>query len=384
MTFNADDSLRRWLILIRAPGLGPLRLRRALASLGIQDPRRLLDLSGARLARAGLPGKTIDALRNPSEAWIDADLDWLSHAGHRLLPFTHADSPPALLQVPDPPLGLFSVGDASLLQTPQFAIVGSRNPTPAGQRFARGMARALAARGLGITSGLAAGIDAGSHRGALDVDGITLAVLGNGPDRVYPTANRDLARDIAREGVLVSEFPPGTPPRREHFPRRNRIIAGLCLGTLVVEAAAQSGSLITAHLAADYGREVFAVPGSVNNPLARGCHRLLREGATLVESPEDVLEELPLADLGAVAPSIRPGPAVSPDFARSPQMELETEHRNLLAAMGFDPVAVDSLVARTRLTAEEVSSMLLILELQGHVETLPGGRYARTDPPALA
>ena len=255
---------------------------------------------------------------------------------------------------------------------PQLAIVGSRNPTPGGRETAGAFARHLAGCGLTITSGLARGIDAAGHRGALAGGGATIAVCGTGADRVYPKNHESLADEIAARGALVSEFPLGTPPGRQNFPRRNRIISGLSLGTLVVEAARQSGSLITAHAALDQGREIFAIPGSVHNPLARGCHQLIRDGAKLVETAADILEELKiLARLVAENPATEPGHADT-------STERDPDYQRLLAAIAHDVVPVDVLVERTGLTADAVSSMLLILELQGEVESAPGGAFIRT------
>lgn len=252
-------------------------------------------------------------------------------------------------------------------------MVGSRNPSMSGSETAREFAHHLAASGLSITSGLAIGIDGASHAGAMDANGITIAVTGTGLDRVYPASQRDLAHRIAQHGALVSEFPPQTPARPGNFPRRNRIISGLCLGTLVVEAARQSGSLITARLASEQGREVFAIPGSIHNPLARGCHMLIRQGAKLVETAGDVLEELAplLRDLQPRPETCNKGPVV-------PQHELDQEYQLLLKCMGFDPAPIDLLIERSGLTAEVVSSMLILLELEGHVSSAPGGIYCRT------
>ena len=234
----------------------------------------------------------------------------------------------------------------------------------------------MAGAGLTVTSGLAVGIDAESHRGALEAvtRRATVAVVGTGLDRVYPASNRDLARRIAGNGALVSELPPGTAARADNFPRRNRLISGLSLGTLVVEAALGSGSLITARLALEQGREVFAMPGSIHNPLARGCHALIRQGAKLVETAEHVIEEL-----GSLLGGLEGAPATAPSSTPPAPAELDADYQRLLQVMAFDPVVVDALVARTGLTAEVVSSMLLLLELEGHVSSLPGGRYCRVD-----
>ncbi|MFM1892048.1 MAG: hypothetical protein RLZ44_1125 [Pseudomonadota bacterium] len=363
------DTLRAWLLLLRAPGTGS---RTLLPLLGpVPDPRRL-----AAGRSAQLPARLRDWLRQPDWAQIDQDLTWLAAPEHHLVPIGSAAYPPLLRETPDPPLALFVLGDPELLALPQIAMVGSRNPSSGGRRTAHDFAAHFAARGLTVTSGLASGIDGACHQGALDGGGLTLAVTGTGLDRVYPASHRELAhRIVAAGGALVSEFPPGTPPKPGHFPRRNRIISGLALGTLVVEAALQSGSLITARQALEQGREVFAIPGSIHNPLARGCHRLIREGAKLVETADDVLEELgPL--LGGL-----PAPAGDPVPAEAASPSQDPDYQRLLGAMGYDPMAVDTLVALTGLAPASVSSMLLLLELEGHVSSVPGGLFARTGKP---
>jgi DNA processing protein len=277
---------------------------------------------------------------------------------------------------------LFVTGDPEVLARPQLAIVGSRNPTSGGQRSAQEFARYLASSGLTITSGLAIGIDTAAHQGALQ-QGLSIAVCGTGPDRIYPAGNRELAHQIAAQGALVTEFPPGAGARREHFPRRNRIISGLSLGTLVVEAAARSGSLITARMATEQGREVFAIPGSIHNPLSRGCHALIRQGAKLVETASDVIEELaPL--LGRLGEALSPGNATLGKTSGSEQQDndapaaLDADYLNLLRCLGHDPMAPDSLMQCSGFSADVVSSMLLMLELEGYVSCVPGGRYSRT------
>ena len=297
----------------------------------------------------------------------------MERSGARLITVLDPDYPSLLRQIPDPPAALFARGDVTLLASPQLAMVGSRNPSVEGRRNAEEFAAYLVKCGLTITSGMALGIDAASHRGALKGGGRTVAVWGTGLDKAYPPRNRDLAEGIAAQGLIVSEFPPGTPPLPIHFPRRNRIISGLSVGTLVVEAASRSGSLITARLASEQGREVFAIPGSIHNPMARGCHRLLREGAKLVESAADILEELaPL--LGIQTPEVALT-AAADSAAEAPSED--PEYKLLLNSLDFAPTSVDALVERTGLTPEVVSSMLLMLELQGHVEASPGGRYSR-------
>ena len=284
-----------------------------------------------------------------------------------------AGYPPPLRTIADPPPLLHVRGDATALLAPAIAIVGSRQPTPSGRETAFDFARGLAAAGLVVASGLAAGIDAAAHRGALAAGGRTVAVCGTGLDVVYPGTNAELATRIAAQGALVSEFPPGTRPLPHHFPRRNRLISGLALGVLVIEARHRSGSLITARLAAEQGREVFALPGSIHNPLARGCHRLIRDGARLVETVEEVLAGLQADLFGALAA----GPAQAPGSAGFSGGPLDRDSKILLNACGFEPVDVDTLVARTGFPAGSVASMLVLLELRGEVESCAGGLYCR-------
>ncbi len=294
-------------------------------------------------------------------------------AGGSLLRQGEPGYPPQLASIPDPPELLHFRGDPLVLSAPAIAIVGSRRPTPAGRATAFEFARQLASHGLVVTSGLAAGIDAAAHRGALAAGGATVAVCGTGLDRTYPDSHAALAREIAAQGTVVSEFPPGTLPLPHHFPRRNRLISGLSLGVLVVEAQYRSGSLITARLAAEQGREVFALPGSIHNPLARGCHRLIRDGARLVETVQEVLAGLQ-ADLFAALPA----PSVQPrDTQAISAGPLDRESKILLNACGFEPVDVDTLVQRTGFTAASVASMLVMLELRGEVEPSAGGTYCR-------
>jgi DNA processing protein len=334
------------------------------------DVEAALEADARTLLGLGIPAAAIDALRRPNEAALDTLLVWGQQQGTTILTLDDPAYPPHLAQIPDAPGVLFVRGDPSALSDPQLAIVGSRNPTPQGSETTRGLAAFLAGCGLTITSGLALGVDGAAHRGALEA-GRTIAVLGTGLDRVYPAAHRDLARRIAEAGALVSELPPDSPARAEHFPRRNRIISGLSLGTLVTEAALGSGSLITARLALEQGREVFAVPGSIHNPLARGCHALIRDGARLVESGQDILVELAPALESALAAAGKGTVQTSDGMPAGP--EPDADHQRLLAAMGHDPVAVDDLIRRTGLPADSVASMLLLLELQGRVSSYAGG-----------
>ena len=357
-----------WLALARTPGLSAPSL---LALVERHQRAEAIPRRRSRVWReAGLAAPAVEWLGAPDRTLLDADRAWFTAPDRHLLTVASELYPRLLRELSDPPLALFVEGSVELLSAPQLAIVGSRNPTVDGRETAEAFARALSQCGLTITSGLALGIDGAAHRGALAGNGGTIAVLGCGPDVAYPPSHAELAREIVRSGALVSELPPGTPPRRDHFPRRNRLISGLALGTLVVEASDRSGSLITARLATEQGREVFAIPGSIHNPLAHGCHRLIREGAKLVEKAQDILEELgPLAGIHSQIPV----PARVSARAEAP----DPEYDGLLAAMGYEPASIDTLVRRSGLTAEVVSSMLLILELRGDVQTVPGGLYAR-------
>lgn len=361
-----EQSLRAWLTLLRLPGVGPVTLNPLLHEFG--GPQALL------AARQRLPERLREALREVNQDWLEQDLAWLAGPDNHLITLDSTDYPALLRQIADPPSALWLHGDPAVLQLPQLAMVGSRNPTKGGAASARDFARYLAARGLVVTSGLAIGIDAAAHEGALAGGGKTLAVTGTGLDRVYPASNRELAYRIAAQGALVSEFPPGTPAKPGNFPRRNRIISGLSVGTLVVEAALKSGSLITARLALEQGRELFAMPGSIHNPLARGCHALIREGAKLVETAEHIIEELGAAFAGLAAEE-----APSRDEALpGDRLSADPDYAMLLKNMGFDPISTDSLIESTGLAPETVSSMLLLLELEGHVSSVPGGLFART------
>ena len=361
------DTSRARAVLARTPALEAEHLRALLGAAG-GEPERAL---GARVSqRLELPAPARQFLATADDAAIDADLAWLAASGTRIVLATDPDYPPLLLQASDAPAALYVQGSVEALSAAQLAMVGSRSPTAAGRATAREFAAWFAGAGLTVTSGLAVGIDAASHEGALAGGGVTIAVFATGLDRVYPAEHAALAQRIRAAGALVSELPPRTPPLRRHFPHRNRIIAGLSLGTLVVEAARYSGSLITARLALEYGREVFAIPGSIHSPLSRGCHQLIKSGAKLVEEAADVLTELQFPVRKERVTSHEPEPRKPP--------ELDKEYEMLLDALGFEPATIDVLVARTHLPGESVASMLLILELEGRVAALPGGRYGRT------
>ncbi len=365
------NELKQWLVLLHAPGLGGRGMRTLLQQTG--EPGPLFNSNRAALKQFGLKAQTIAHLRATEWESVDIDLAWLEKPNNHILTLNDTRYPPLLKEIPDPPPVLFVHGDPMLLHNPQLAMVGSRNPSPGGRENAHDFARHLAMAGLTITSGLAIGVDGAAHLGALDGDGNTIAVTGTGLDRVYPARQKELAHQIAGQGALISEFPPGTPPLAANFPRRNRIISGLSIGTLVVEAALKSGSLITARLASEQGREVFAIPGSIHNPLARGCHTLIRQGAKLVETAGDIIEELaPL--LGTLESTS----AKTADSPSSPTQSLDAEYQQLLESIGHDPTSVDVIIERSGLTADVVSSMLLLLELEGYVSSATGGRYART------
>lgn len=355
-----SDELAPWIRLTLIPGIGGESRRQLLKVFGSPEaifaapPSALRGVIGGGLAER--------LLAHDGQAGIDAARAWVARAGNHILTLADAAYPQALLMADDPPVLLYAKGDLALLNRPAFAIVGSRNATKQGEANAKAFAAALARAGLTIVSGLAAGIDAAAHRGALQETASTVAVIGTGIDRIYPARNEALAREIADRGCIISEFPLGTPPLAANFPRRNRLIAGLARGCLVVEAAQQSGSLITARLAAEAGREVFAIPGSIHSPQSKGCHALIKQGAKLVESAQDILEELRWENVT--------NPAALPPVA-------EAETDPILVALGGDPCDLDTLAARTGLAADALLAQLLPLELDGRIAQLPGGRFQR-------
>lgn len=367
-----DEDTEAWVRLSGAPGLGVGSLSGLLDAYGTAPA--IVAAGRDALIASGLAAETAEAIAAPDLEYFDRLRRWLDSPDHHLVTRSSPDYPPLLAELGDAPLLLYVNGDPACLTLPQLAMVGSRNPTRGGSRTAFEFAAHLAASGLTITSGLASGIDTAAHEGALSAGSTTIAVLGTGIDRVYPAANRDLAHRISGQGALVTEFRLGEGPARWHFPRRNRIISGMSLGTLVVEAAWRSGSLITARLAAEQGREVFAIPGSIHNALARGCHRLIRDGARLVESADDIFSELaPIA--GILIEQLEQ----SGNFVHSevPPAMRDADYDKLLDALAWEPVDMETLIERSGLTIGVLSSMLLILELEGEVETLPGGKFSR-------
>lgn len=372
------DLLRATALLARTPTLVAEHLHALVAATG--------SLAAAASVGADVPAGVELApsarrfLASPDIGAIEADLEWIQANDAKLIPCTSPEYPERLAHTSRGPAVLYVLGNVQTLHTPQLAMVGSRSPTASGRDTARCFAECFARMGITITSGLALGIDAASHEGALLAPGgVTIAVCGTGLDVTYPRRNAALASRIRERGALVSEFPPRTRPLPPHFPQRNRIISGLSFGTLVVEAARSSGSLITAQHALEQGREVFAIPGSIHNPLSRGCHKLIRSGAKLVEGAEDVLSEvlnfLPAQSLAA------PG-SPRAEVAGTPPA-LDKDYEILLDALGFEPANIDVLVARTGFPSDSIQSMLLMLELQGRVEPHTGGRFALTKTMAL-
>ena len=366
-----SDETAAWAVLSRAPRLTAGELQAALTVAG--GAAQLLQLPEAALARAGLNARTCAFLKSPAARITALELRWLRMPRHRLIGCVDPDFPPLVRSVAACPVALFVAGDAGCLAEPQVAVVGSRNPTHQGLEVAFEFAYALSLQGLAVTSGLAEGIDAAAHRGALAAAGATLAILGTGADQIYPRHHIELTRQITDRGAIVSAFALGTPARRENFPQRNRLIAALSLGTLVVEAAPRSGSLLTARLAGAAGREVFAVPGSIHSPLSRGCHELIRRGAHLTENPDDILKALNFSSQLMAPQHAR----AAPSAASKLKPLMDKGHKILLDALGFEPADLDALAVRTGFKPETVSSMMLILELEGHVRSAHGGRYTR-------
>jgi DNA processing protein len=363
------DELAAWLRLLQTPGIGRDTVRRLLAAFG--SPQAVCQAPLA--ARRGVVGDALArALDEPPAAWaalVERTQAWLAASPwHHVLTLGDPAYPPLLLATADPPVLLYAIGDLARLQAPSIAVVGTRHPSRQGLENARAFAAHLSQVGLTVVSGLALGIDGAAHEGGLEGPGSTIAVVGTGLDQVYPRRHQALAARIGEHGLLLSEYALGTPPLPAHFPQRNRILSGLSRGTLVIEAAVQSGSLITARLAAEQGREVFAIPGSIHAPQSRGCHALIKQGAKLVESAQDILEELRWADVRLAPPS--PDDALDPAATGGPADEI-------LDALGHDPVSLDALQARCGWPTDRLNARLLELELSGEVERLPGGLFQR-------
>ena len=361
---TSQVCLADWIRLERTPGVGPVAVQILLSRF--PTPQAIFSAGYEALA-ALVSDALARALSAPPDPAVDACIlsvhDWLALPNHHLLTLDHPGYPPLLRQIPDPPVLLYAIGRLELLVAPAVAIVGSRNASAQGVANAGAFGHALSGAGLAVVSGMALGIDAAAHEGGLRGSGSTVAVIGTGADRIYPRRNQDLAYRIAQQGCIVSEYPLGTRPLPGNFPRRNRLISGLSCAVLVVEAAAGSGSLITAKTANDQGRDVFAIPGSIHSPLAKGCHALIKQGAKLVESTADLLDEL------RVAPLARMGPA--------PAAAYDGTHQDLLLALGHGPIDADTLAALTAIAPGYLVGQLLALELEGHVERLPGGLFQR-------
>lgn len=361
---SSPPELHYWLALWRTPGIGSIRFLELLQIF--PQLSALFNANPAELSALGLKAPLIQAIHTPDWVGVKADLLWAQTPGNHIITWQHQHYPPQLKHITDPPPVLFVTGNPHVLQTPQLAIVGSRNPTATGIDTARQFATYLSQAGFTITSGLALGIDAASHQGALDSNQPTIAVLGCGLDEIYPGRHRQLGLKIIEQGALISEFPIGVGAKAAHFPRRNRLVSGLSLGVLVVEATLRSGSLITARLASEQGREVFAIPGSVHNPLAHGCHWLIRQGAKLVETVTDILEEFP-----TLPPAAQKPPLISPKSTE--KNSLDAVDLQLLECVGYEATSIDQLVARSSMAIEQILSKLLILELRGYIVSMPGG-----------
>jgi DNA processing protein len=369
MDVNITQHYTDWLSLTQATGIGPVICNKLITEF--KTPQAILASDHKTLRYLGLSESSINALFEPALEQINKILLWLDQPAHHLITYLDDDYPELLKKIHSPPMILFAIGQREVLGFLHFAIVGSRNPTAGGKRLAEDFAAELSKSGLTICSGLALGIDYHSHIGALKAHSPTVAILGNGLSSIYPARHKKIAHKIIENGLLLSEYPPDTKPNPGNFPRRNRIISGMSTGVLVVEAAKRSGSLITANYALEQGREVFAIPGSIHNPLARGTHSLIKQGAKLVETVEDIIGELsPMVNVVLNKPTTL-------DYSQHQHDDLEPDYRLLLDSMGYDVMSVNKLVELTGLTADVVSSMLLILELQGMIESQHGGKYCR-------
>lgn len=384
---NNNDELGSWIKLWRVSGIGAKKFQKLLDYF--DTPTAALYANTSQLTQAGLSSKDANSVveQKDNDDAILADIEWLEASDkHHIITLNSAEYPQRLKQINDAPALLYVHGNLNILSDPQLGIVGSRNPTQSGHNNAYEFAKHLAQTGLCITSGLALGVDGASHHGAIDGNGPTIAVIATGIDRVYPAKHRELAYQIVETGAIVSEFPIGTHPDSRHFPRRNRIISAMSYGVLVVEAALKSGSLITARLAMEQNREVFAIPGSIHNPLAKGCHQLIRQGAKLVETAEDILEEMStVIDLNDhqtsskedIEQKLANQNTNDGNLTEKSPTDLDSEQSELLNSMGYDPISIDQLVVSTELDAASIAAMLLILELQNYVAANGGGTYTR-------
>ncbi|MCH8845910.1 MAG: DNA-protecting protein DprA [Proteobacteria bacterium] len=369
-----EDDRAFWLALHRIRGLGPIGQRKLLDAF--PTVKQIFSADDSTLKKTGLNKKSRASVYQPDWETIEADLVWLDMPDHHLITINDEAYPTLLREIPDPPVVLFAHGCPEVLKTIQIGMVGSRNPDTAGRKTADEFARELVYAGATVTSGLALGIDGCSHQGALNANGYTIAVTGNGLDMIYPARHKTLAEKIVDNGILVSEFSPGTKPVAANFPRRNRIISGMSTGVLVIQAALRSGSLITARYAMEQGREVFAIPGSIHNPLAKGCHTLIKQGAKLVESVNDIIEELGFLATVVIDENVSRKNDVKNNHYEE---KLDVDYKVLLDTMAYDPISVDRLIELTGLTTDSVSSMLLILELRGLVVSQAGGIYMRVN-----
>lgn len=359
-----SEDIAKWLALNQIQGLGNASLLQLLSKFGLPEEIFRAPFSALNeVVSEKISYKIREGVQQPD---IQATLEWLKKDNHHIITIADSQYPQQLLQTSNPPAILFAIGKVGLLNQPSIAMIGSRNATPQGEKNAENFAENLCDHGLCIVSGMAQGIDGAAHRGALKSNGATIAVVGTGLDIVYPSKHRALAHQIAMRGLILSEFPLGTPSKPQNFPRRNRIISGLSLGCLVVEANKDSGSMITARLATEQGREVFAVPGSIHSPVSKGCHHLIKQGAKLVENSLDILEELKTLL-----------PDVSPNGSMTQKGQTAPEASKILACMGYDAISFDSLLEATGLTADALSSMLMLLELDGKISTIVGGNYQR-------
>ncbi|MEH6456904.1 MAG: DNA-processing protein DprA [Cocleimonas sp.] len=393
---NNNEELESWIRLWRVSGIGSKKFQLLLNNF--DSPSAALAANTSKLTQAGISLKDANNIvdQKSDDDAAKLDLEWLNTSDkHHIITLNDSEYPSRLKQINDAPALLYVHGNLNILQDPQLGIVGSRNPTQSGHNNAYEFAKHLAQTGLCITSGLALGVDGAAHQGAIDGNGPTIAIIATGIDRVYPAKHRELAHKIVEGGAIVSEFPVGTHPDSRHFPRRNRIISAMSYGVLVVEAALKSGSLITARLAMEQNREVFAIPGSIHNPLAKGCHQLIRQGAKLVETAEDILEEMvdviDLNDHSVVNRPVNQSTNLNPETSPSASFvsnqttssgcqtdnNLDQEQSDLLTAMGYDPISIDQLVLSTNLDAASIAAMLLILELQNYLTSNGGGTYTR-------